>query len=142
MAPLASSRYGPSSLMPRGEKYYSGAPLLWTLRGPGEVPCIERCPHFRGKLIRRKLIWDIAKCQGYPFMSGFAVVPSPGHEAMTPPTRSLHPMNSFRALAMLLEKETVPPYCDKVNVYTPGKCTYCTPLISAMECYKRGDEVQ
>ena len=28
--------------------------------GPSKVSCIERCPHFRGKL--RKHIWDIAKC--------------------------------------------------------------------------------
>ena len=27
---------------------YSGTPLLWTPWGPGEVSCIERCPHFRG----------------------------------------------------------------------------------------------
>ena len=31
------------------------------LGGPGEVSCIERCPHFRGKLVLRKHIWDIAK---------------------------------------------------------------------------------
>ena len=28
---------------------YSGAPLMRTLRGPGELSRIERCPHFRGK---------------------------------------------------------------------------------------------
>ena len=27
---------------------FSGTPLLWTPWGPGEVSCIERCPHFRG----------------------------------------------------------------------------------------------
>ena len=26
-----------------------GIPLLWTLWKPGEVSCIERCPHFRIK---------------------------------------------------------------------------------------------
>ena len=26
---------------------YSGTPLFWTLWGPGEVSCIERCHHFR-----------------------------------------------------------------------------------------------
>ena len=41
---------------------YSGTPLLWTPWGPGEVSCIERCPHFQGKFISRKHIWDIAKC--------------------------------------------------------------------------------
>ena len=25
-------------------------PLMWTPLGPGEVSCIERCPHFRGKI--------------------------------------------------------------------------------------------
>ena len=30
---------------------YSGTPLLWTPWGPGEVSCIEGCPHFRGKFI-------------------------------------------------------------------------------------------
>ena len=44
---------------------YSGTPLLWTPWGPGEVSCIERCPHFRGRFILRKHIWDIAKCPLY-----------------------------------------------------------------------------
>ena len=30
---------------------YSGTPLLWTPWGPGEVPCTERCPHFRNPSI-------------------------------------------------------------------------------------------
>ena len=34
--------------------YSSGAPLLRTPWGPGEVSCIERCPHFRGKFLLRK----------------------------------------------------------------------------------------
>ena len=25
--------------------------ILWTPRGPGEMSCIERCPHFRGEFI-------------------------------------------------------------------------------------------
>ena len=37
-------------------------PLLRTPWGPGEVSCIERCPHFRGKFILRKHIRYIAKC--------------------------------------------------------------------------------
>ena len=41
---------------------YSGTPLLRTPWGPGEVSCIERCPHLCGKFILRKHIWDIAKC--------------------------------------------------------------------------------
>ena len=42
---------------------YSGTPLLWTPWGPGEVSCIEKCPHFRGNNILRKyIIWNIAKC--------------------------------------------------------------------------------
>ena len=41
---------------------YSGAPLLWTPWGPGEVSRIERCPHFRGTFVLRKHIWDITKC--------------------------------------------------------------------------------
>ena len=28
---------------------YSVTPLLWTPWGPGEVSCIERCPHFGGE---------------------------------------------------------------------------------------------
>ncbi len=40
----------------------SGTPLLWTPWRPGQVSCIERCPHFRGAFILRKHIWDIAKC--------------------------------------------------------------------------------
>ena len=44
---------------------YSGTPLLWTPWGPGEVSCIERCPHFRGRFILRKHVWDIAKCPLY-----------------------------------------------------------------------------
>ena len=44
---------------------YSGTPLLWTPRGPGEVSCIERCPHFRGKFPLRNCNWDIAKCPQY-----------------------------------------------------------------------------
>ena len=39
-----------------------GTSLLWTPLGPDEVSCIERCPHFRGKFISRKHIWDVAKC--------------------------------------------------------------------------------
>ena len=43
------------------ESLYCGH--LW---GPGEVSCIERCPHFRGKfIILRKHVWDIAKCPLY-----------------------------------------------------------------------------
>ena len=42
--------------------YYNGTPLLWTPWGPGKVSCVERCPHFSGKFILRKHIWDIAKC--------------------------------------------------------------------------------
>ena len=42
--------------------YYSGTSLLWTPWGPNKVSCIERCPHFRGKFLLRKHIWDIAKC--------------------------------------------------------------------------------
>ena len=38
---------------------YIGIPLLWTPWGPGKVSCVERCPHFRGKVTRS---WDIAKC--------------------------------------------------------------------------------
>ena len=38
--------------------HYSGTPLMWTPWGPGEVSCIEKCPHFRGKFIH---IWDTAK---------------------------------------------------------------------------------
>ena len=41
---------------------YSGTPLLWTPWGPSKVSCIERCPHFRGKFLLRKHIWDIVKC--------------------------------------------------------------------------------
>ena len=26
---------------------YSGTPLKWTPWGPGDAPCVERCPHFR-----------------------------------------------------------------------------------------------
>ena len=33
---------------------YSGAPLTWTPWGPGEVSCIEKCPHFRGEFILKK----------------------------------------------------------------------------------------
>ena len=33
-------------------------PLMWTPWGPGEVFCIKKCPHFRGKFI----FLDIAKC--------------------------------------------------------------------------------
>ena len=32
----------------------SGASLLWTPWGPGEVSHIERCPRFRGKFTSRK----------------------------------------------------------------------------------------
>ena len=35
------------------DQNYSGTLLLWTLRGPGEVSCLESCPHFRSKLILR-----------------------------------------------------------------------------------------
>ena len=31
--------------------FCSGTPLLWTPWGPGEVSCIERCPHFRNPSI-------------------------------------------------------------------------------------------
>ena len=41
---------------------YSGTSLMWTPWGPGEVSCIERCPHFRGKFMLRKHIWGTAKC--------------------------------------------------------------------------------
>ena len=34
---------------------------MWTPWGPGEVSCIERCPHFRGKFTLRKHNWDIVK---------------------------------------------------------------------------------
>ena len=44
---------------------YSGTSLLWTPWGPSKVSCIERCPHFRGKFLLRKHIWDIAKCPLY-----------------------------------------------------------------------------
>ena len=44
---------------------YSGTPLLWTPRGPGEVSCTEMCPHFWGKFILRNHIWDAAKCPQY-----------------------------------------------------------------------------
>ena len=47
------------------KKIYSGTPLLWTPWGPGEVSCIERCPHFRGKFTLGKHIWDTAKCPYY-----------------------------------------------------------------------------
>ena len=40
----------------------SGTSLLWTPWGPSKVSCIERCPHFRGKCLLRKHIWDLAKC--------------------------------------------------------------------------------
>ena len=40
---------------------YSGTSLLWTPWGPSKVSCIERCPHFRGKFLLRKHIWDISK---------------------------------------------------------------------------------
>ena len=61
---------------------YSGTPLMWTPWGPGEVSCIERCPHFRGKFLLRKHIWDIAKCpqcrgvliSGVSFKRGSTVV--------------------------------------------------------------------
>ena len=33
-----------------GQWYCSGTSLLWTPWGPGKVPCIEKCPHFRAKL--------------------------------------------------------------------------------------------
>ena len=45
--------------------HYSGTPLLWTPCGPSKVSCIERCPHFRGKFLLRKYIWDIVKCPQY-----------------------------------------------------------------------------
>ena len=32
--------------------------------GTSKVSCIERLPHFRGKFLSRKPIWDIAKCPG------------------------------------------------------------------------------
>ena len=41
---------------------YSGTPLLWTRHwGPGKLSCIESCPHFCGKFVLRKQIWDIAQ---------------------------------------------------------------------------------
>ena len=42
-----------------GESIHSGAPLLWTLWGSGEVSCIERCPHFRGKFIYQETIFGM-----------------------------------------------------------------------------------
>ena len=47
---------------------YSGTPLLWTPWGPGEVSCIERCPHFRGKLGHSKvsLLAEVFLFQGCP----------------------------------------------------------------------------
>ena len=51
----ATCKYGATCI-------YSGTSLLWTPWGPNKVSCIERCPHFRGKFILRKHIWDIAKC--------------------------------------------------------------------------------
>ena len=44
-----------------------GTPLLWTPWEPGGVSCIERCPHFRGKFILRKHIWDTTRC---PYFRG------------------------------------------------------------------------
>ena len=41
---------------------YSGTSLLWTPWGPSKV---SWCPHFRGKFLLRKHIWDIAKCPQY-----------------------------------------------------------------------------
>ena len=29
------------------------------------MSCIERCPHFRGKFLFRKHIWNIAECPEY-----------------------------------------------------------------------------
>ena len=37
---------------------YSGTPLLWTPWGPGEVSCIERCPHFRINKFYTVNLWD------------------------------------------------------------------------------------
>ena len=37
--------------------YYSETPPRWTPWGPGEVSCIERCPHFRGIFTLRKHCW-------------------------------------------------------------------------------------
>ena len=50
---------------------------MWTPWGHGKMPCIERCPHFRG-------IWDMAKCPQYrgvlisvvSFKRGFTVAPT------------------------------------------------------------------
>ena len=36
-----------------------GIPLMWAPWGPGDVSCIERCPHFRGKFLIREHVWDI-----------------------------------------------------------------------------------
>ena len=46
---------------------HSGTLLLWTPWGPSKVSCTERCPHFRGKFLLRKHIWDIhvSKCPYY-----------------------------------------------------------------------------
>ena len=49
---------------------YSGTPQLWTPWGPGEVSCIERCPHLRGKFTLGKHIWDTAK---YPYYRGVLI---------------------------------------------------------------------
>ena len=40
---------------------YSGNPLLWTPWGPGQVSCIETCPHFRNPSKGGRL-GDLVKC--------------------------------------------------------------------------------
>ena len=63
---------------------YSGTSLLWTPWGPGEMSCIERCPHLSLRGIHtylRKHIWDTAKrplargvlISGVSFKRGFTV---------------------------------------------------------------------
>ena len=70
---------------------YSGAPLLWTPWGPGEVSCIqwnpsivdtlgtwsciERCPHFRGKLIFKKAYLGHSWVPGVSCKRGYTVHP-------------------------------------------------------------------
>ena len=51
---------------------YSGAPLLWTPWGPGEVSCIERCPHFRCKFTAYSGLRKVSLLQRCPcFMGSF-----------------------------------------------------------------------
>ena len=49
---------------------YSGAPLLWTPWGPGEVSCIERCPHFRGKFKAHLGHSKVSLIQRSPYFRG------------------------------------------------------------------------